>query len=421
MAERIVVVGLGAVTCLGRDLDTTWSALVAGRSGLKRHEALDSAVFRQSIAGLVEDFGPGSSAVDPAVDRLPARSIHLGLAAARAALADAGLGPKGEGGYDPDRVGLAIGSAFGGLDFLHAEASRMAARRSLAASPFLVPGVLINTTAGQVAEHLGLHGPSAAPANACSSGGHALAVGAMMLRAGDAELALCGATESAFTPPIVNAFSTMRALFARGEGDRGWDDPAQASRPFSVDRAGFVMAEGAAMLLLATTDAARRLGLRPKAELAGWALNTDGHHVSMPDGERIARCIALALEHSRCRPEAVDYYNAHGTSTTVNDRVETAAIKRVFGDHAGRLPVSSIKGALGHALGAAPAIEAAVCVRALADQVIPPTIHYRPDPELDLDYVPHEGRAACLNRVMSASFGFGGTNCVLIFRRWTDD
>lgn len=420
MADRIVVVGLGAVTCLGRDLDSTWSNLIAGHSGLKRRDSLDPSAYRVGIAGMVENFGPGSDDSDPALSRLPARSIHLGVAAARAAMASAGLGPNGEGGYDPYRVAVAIGSAFGGVDFLEAESARMAARKKLNASPFLVPSLLINLTNGQIAEQFGLYGPSVAPSNACSAGAHAIAMAAGMLRAGEADLALCGGTESAFTPPIVNAFATMRALFDRGEGDRGFGDPGQASRPFSGDRAGFVMSEGAAALMLATESTVRRLGLTPQAELAGWALNTDGHHISMPEPGRIARCISLALERSSLRADQVDYYNAHGTSTPVNDRVETGAIREVFGEHARQMPVSSIKGALGHALGAAPAIEAAVCVRALAEQFIPPTINYVPDPDLDLDYVPGQGRPARLDSVMSASFGFGGTNGVLVFRRWAD-
>ncbi len=294
----------------------------------------------------------------------------------------------------------------------------MARRRNLATSPYLVPGLIINQAAGQVAQHLGLYGPSVAPANACASGGHAIALGAMFLRAGEADLALCGAGESAFTAPIVNGFATMKALFARRSDDRAAADPSRASRPFSDDRAGFVLSEGAGMLALATESAARRLGLEPQAELVGHALNSDGYHLSTPHRGRVARCLATALERAGVRPEQVDYYNAHGTSTPVNDRVETEVLKAVFGPHASRLAISSIKGALGHSLGAASAIEAAVCVRALREQVIPPTINHRPDPELDLDYVPDEPRPARLETVMSASFGFGGTNNALILRRW---
>ena len=416
MTERIVVVGTGAVTCLGRDMDATWAALIAGKSGIRRHASLPIEDYRVDLAGMVEDFGPGSSNEDPAVSRLGARSIHLALASAREAWADSRL-DRMAGEFDPDRVALAIGSAFGGMDLYEAEQVKSARRKSLSTSPYLVPGLLINQMAGQVAQHLGAFGPSVAPANACATGGHAIALGGMFLRSGEADLAVCGGAESAFTPMIVNGFATMKALVGRKPGDRSEDDPGQASRPFSVDRAGFVMAEGAGMVVLATESTARKLGLTVQAILAGWALNSDGHHMAMPSGEKIARCLRLALHRSSIPPEEVDYYNAHGTSTPVNDRVETGAVKDVFGDHAGRLPISSIKGALGHGLGAASAIEAAVCVRALREQILPPTINYRADPELDLDYIPDQARPSGVRTVLSASFGFGGTNNALVLTR----
>lgn len=417
MAERIAVVGHAAVTCLGRDLDATWSGLLAGRSGIRRQASLPPERFLQDIGGMVADFGPGSPGEDPAVSRLAARSIHLGLAAARAAWADAHLNGHG---YDPDRVALVVGSAMGGVDLLDAETTRSAGRKNLAASPYLIPGLIINQTAGQIAQHLKLFGPSVAPANACASGGHAVALAAMLLRAGEADLALCGSAESAFTPPIVNGFATMKALIGRKPGDRSAEDPSQASRPFSVDRAGFVLSEGAGMLILATESTAKQMGLDPRAELLGWAMNSDGHHMALPDQNKIVHCLRTAITRAGITPDQVDYYNAHGTSTTVNDTLETAAIREVFGPHADRMPVSSIKGALGHSLGAASAIEAAICVRALREQMIPPTINYRPDPALTLDYVPGEGRPARIEIALSASFGFGGTNNALIFRRWTD-
>jgi 3-oxoacyl-[acyl-carrier-protein] synthase II len=418
MRQRIVVVGHAALTCLGRDIETTWSRLIAGRSGLRRHKALAPECFLQDVAGLVEEFGPGTADEDPAVAKLPARSLHLALAAARQAWSDA-FGPGG-GEIDAERVAVVVGSALGGIDILDEEMGKIAHRRSLATSPYLIPGLIVNQAAGQIAQHLGFHGPSVAPANACASGGHAIALGAMFLRAGEADLALCGAGESAFTPAIVNGFATMKTLLARKPEDRSARDPAQASRPFSVDRAGFILSEGAGIVVLATVEAASRLGLEVQAELASWALNSDGYHMAMPHGGRIARCLTMALERAGLEPSAIDYYNAHGTSTVVNDRVETEAIKEVFGDHARELPVSSIKGALGHSLGAASAIEAAVSVRALRDQVVPPTINYQPDPALDLDYVPGEARPVRLDAVMTASFGFGGTNNALILKRWSE-
>ena len=418
MPQRIVVVGHSALTCLGRDMERTWQGLFAGRSGLRRHAAFASESFLQDVAGVVEGFGPGTAGEDPAVAKLAARSLHLSLAAAREAWSDAI--PQGLADVDPERVAVVVGSALGGMDLLDSELTKMAHRRSLATSPYLIPGLIINQGAGQIAQHLGLHGPSVAPSNACASGGHAIAMAALFLRAGEADLALCGAAESAFTPAIVNGFATMKTLLGRKPEDRSADDPGQASRPFSIDRAGFVLSEGAGMLVLATESAARRFGLEVQAELAGWALNSDGHHMAMPHSGRIVRCLTLALERAGVRPDQIDYYNAHGTSTVVNDRVETEAVKEVFGAHVRALPVSSIKGALGHSLGAASAIEAAVSVRALRAQVVPPTINHRPDPELDLDYVPGVGRPARLDTVLTASFGFGGTNNALILKRWIE-
>ena len=415
MSESVFVVGHGAITCLGRDMDATWRGLVAGESGIRRHPSLDRGKYLQDVAGLVEGLDV-SRTEDREFARLSARFLGLGLAAARAAWADAGLDAVADR-IDRDRAAVAVGSAFGGADFLEAQQARMRKRGDLSVSPFLVPGLLINQAGGQVSQQLGLYGPGVAPANACASGGHAIILGAMMIKAGDADLALCGATESAFTPAIVNGFATMKALFSGKPGDRAEEDPSRASRPFSRDRAGFVMSEGAGMLVLASRRAVDRLGLRPQAELAGYALNSDGHHMSTPSPDRIRRCVAMAMEKAGVGAADVDYYNAHGTSTTINDRVETAVLKDVLGDRAASLPVSSIKGAIGHTLGAASAIEAAACLRALRDQVIPPTANYLADPELDLDYVPNEARAARLDVVMSASFGFGGTNNVLVLRR----
>ena len=413
MAERIFIVGHGAVTCLGPDMDSTWQALISGRSGIRRVPAFGADSFLQDIAGTVDHLEPDGGTNDRTISKLSARFLALAMKAAREAWSNSGLDRSG-GSHDPGRTAVVVGSAFGGVDFLESQQARMRKRQDHSVSPFLVPGLLINQAAGQLSQHLRLHGPSVAPSNACATGGHAIILGAMLLKAGDADLALCGASESAFTPAIVNGFSTMKALLQCKPGDRAETDPTQASRPFSLDRAGFVMAEGAAMLVLATESAVRRLALSPQAELLGYAMNSDGYHMAMPSLERIIECMTTALSRTGIVPGAIDYYNAHGTSTTLNDQVETQVVRTVFGDRARRLPVSSVKGALGHGLGAAAAIEAAVCVRSLRDQLIPPTINYQPDPELDLDYVANQARPEKLATVMSASFGFGGTNNVLI-------
>ncbi|WP_422926430.1 beta-ketoacyl-[acyl-carrier-protein] synthase family protein [Singulisphaera sp. PoT] len=415
MPQRIVVVGHAAITCLGPNMDLTWQRLIRGESGIQKHEAFSGGDFLQDIAGVVPDFGPGTPNADPAVSKLEARCIHLALAAAREAWAQAGPGVSA---CDPHRVAVLVGSALGGLDLLDTEQAQMMNRKNRAISPFVIPGLIINQCAGQISQHLGLYGPSVAPANACASGGHAIALGSMFLKSGEAEIAICGAAESAFTPAVVNGFATMKALLGKRREDRSLTDPSQSSRPFSADRAGFVLSEGAGMVVLATEAAAKKYDLPIQAVYHGHAINSDGYHMSMPSKEKIVHCLNSALNRAEIRPEDVDYYNAHGTSTVVNDRTETEVLKEVFGAQAARLPVSSIKGAIGHSLGAASAIEAAVSVRTLQEQLIPPTINHLRDPELDLDYVPGEARSAQVETVMSASFGFGGTNNALIFGRW---
>jgi 3-oxoacyl-[acyl-carrier-protein] synthase II len=422
MPKRVFVVGHSAVTCLGRDMNATWTGLIAGRSGLKRHDALGSDKFLRDVGGIVEGLNPGTPDEEPLVAKLEAKSIHLAVAAAKQAWADSGLDSRIAGtDYDPHRASVCIGTAFGGQDTHELETQRALRRKSLSIGPYLIPSLVLNQASGQVSQHLGLYGPSVSPANACAAGGHAIACAGMYLRAGEADLAVCGGTESTFTPPILNGFATMKALAHRREGDRAHDDASLASRPFSADRTGFVMSEGAAMLVIATEEAVKRLGLKIQAELLGWGSNSDGYHMTSPSKDRIVHLLRTTLQTYGLTLEQIDYYNAHGTSTPVNDRVETEVLKEVFGDLAHKLPISSIKGALGHALGAASAIEAAVCVRALLEQVIPPTINYLPDADLDLDYVPHHSRPAAIETLMSASFGFGGTNNVLIMKRGDHD
>lgn len=414
---RIVVVGYGAATCLGNDWPTTWANLLAGRGGLARNsQRLPADQFMVDIGGFVAGFGPGKGLEDLRLAKLEARFLHLGLAAAEEAWR-----PVKETAYDPDRVAVVATSAFGGVDLQENERKKAETRGRLNVGPYTVPGLLINQLGGQISQHLGLYGPGFAPSNACASGGHGLVMGAMLLRSGMSDMALCGASESAFVPSIVNAFATMKALAQIKPGDRASEDPSQASRPFSGDRCGFVMSEGAGMLALATLKEARRLNLEILGELVGVGVNSDGYHMAAPHGPRVEKCLRLALADAGLEPEAIDYYNAHGTSTPVNDATETAALKAVYGDHARRLAVSSIKGALGHSLGAASAIEAITTVESLRLGRIVPTINHVRDDALDLDYVPNQARTVDVRHAMSASFGFGGTNNALVFRGWKND
>ena len=414
---RIVIVGMGATSCLGRNWPATWAGLRDGRGGITRNtDRLPTEQFMTDIGGFVDGFGPNSPDSDPRISKLEARFIHLGLAAAEEAWK-----PLSGKSYDPDRVAVIAASAFGGVDLQDNERRKAEARGRLNMGPYTVPGLLINQLGGQISQHLGLLGPGFGPSNACASGGHALVLGAMLIRLGMADLALCGASESVFVPSVVNSFATMKALAVIKTGDRAFDDPSQSSRPFSVDRAGFVMSEGSGMIALSTLDEARRLNLEILGELTGMAVNSDGYHMAAPFQPQIEKCLRLALKDAGIETDCIDYYNAHGTSTTVNDSTETLALKGVYGDFTKQIPVSSIKGALGHSLGAASALEAITTVESLRRGEIVPTINHVFDPELDLDYVPGEARSKPILHAMSASFGFGGTNNSLVFRRWNDD
>ncbi len=415
--SRIVVVGVGAVTCLGHDWPTTWAGLESGRGGLRRDtKRLPSDKFLVDIGGFVEGVGPGTPGEDPRLAKLEARFLHLGLKAA-----DEAWKPLAGKSIDADRVGVVAASAFGGVDLLEQERAKAESRGRLNLGPYTIPALLINQLGGQISQHLGLYGPGFGPSNACASGGHAIILAAMLLRAGMADFVLCGASESTFVPSIVNAFATMKALATIKPTDRAFEAPEQASRPFSADRCGFVMSEAAAMLAITTLEQAREHGLEILAELAGMAVNSDGHHMAAPYAPRIEKCLNLAIKDSGLTPGRIGHYNAHGTSTSVNDATETQALTTVFGEHARRLPISSIKGALGHSLGAASAIEAITTVESLRRGRIVPTINYVADPELTLDYVPDNSRPCDIEYAMSASFGFGGTNNALVFRRWNDE
>jgi beta-ketoacyl-acyl-carrier-protein synthase II len=406
--RRVAVTGLGAVTPLGLDAPSTWDAAVSGRSGVDWIRSFDASDYPVRIASEVKGFEP-EAVVGPKDARRLERNVVLAVAAAREAWADAGVD-----GIDPARAGILVGSAVGGIVGILEQDGVRRERGHNRVSPWFLPNVLVDSASGQIAIDLGLRGPNYAPVSACATGSHAVGEGAETIRRGDADVVLAGGTEACMHPVILAGFCAMRGLVAEEE------DPTRASRPFDATRAGFVMGEGACVLVLEELERAVGRGARIYAEVLGYGTSNDAHHMAQPDPESVgvAEMMRSALTRSRVEPEQVGYINAHGTSTPYNDRDETNAIKRVFGEHAYRLAVSSTKSVLGHLFGAAGAVEAMMCVRALSDGVLPPTINYRnPDPECDLDYVPNEARRTQVDVALSNAMGLGGHNaCVLLGR-----
>ena len=405
---RVVVTGLGAVTPLGLDARTTWEAAVAGRSGVGFIESFDATGYPVRIASEVKGFDPGAVVGAKDARRLE-RNVVLAVAAAREAWSDAAMD-----GIDPARAGILVGSAIGGVTGVLAQQEVLRERGHSRVSPWFLPNVLVDSATGQIAMDLGLRGPNYAPVSACATGSHAVGEAAELIGRGDADVVLAGGTEACMHPIILAGFCAMRGLVAEEV------DPTLASRPFDATRAGFVMGEGACVLLLEDLERARSRGARVYAEVLGYGGSNDAHHMAQPDPESVgvAEMMRSALERAAVEPERVGYINAHGTSTPQGDLAETRAIKEVFGDHAYELAVSSTKSVLGHLFGAAGAVEAMMCVLALHEGVLPPTINYRtPDPECDLDYVPNEARRVQVDVALSNAMGLGGHNaCVLLGR-----
>jgi beta-ketoacyl-acyl-carrier-protein synthase II len=406
--RRVVVTGLGAVTPLGLDAQSTWDAAVAGRSGIDWIRSFDASDFPVRIASEVKGFDP--EAVVGAKDaRRLERNVILAVAASREAWADAGVE-----GVDPARAGILVGSAIGGVVGILEQDEVRRDRGHNRVSPWFLPNVLVDSASGQIAIDLGLRGPNYAPVSACATGSHAVGEAAETIRRGDADVVLAGGTEACMHPVILAGFCAMRGLVAEEE------DPTLASRPFDATRAGFVMGEGACVMVLEELERAVARGARIYAEVLGYGTSNDAHHMAQPDpgSVGVAEMMRSALTRSGVEPERVGYVNAHGTSTPYNDVAETNAIKAVFGPHAYELAVSSTKSVMGHLFGAAGAVEAMMCVRALHDGVLPPTINYRtPDPECDLDYVPNEPRETKVEVALSNAMGLGGHNaCVLLGR-----
>jgi 3-oxoacyl-[acyl-carrier-protein] synthase II len=407
--RRVVVTGLGAVTPIGADAPSTWRAAVAGESGIDFIRSFDASEFPVRVAAEVKDFDPTQVAPPKTARRLD-RNVLLSLGAAREAVADARL----DGAYSPDRVGILFGTAIGGIMGIVEQVDVLRDRGPSRVAPTFIPNVLVDTASGQLAISLGFRGLNYAPVSACATGSTAVGEAAEVIKRGDADAVLAGGAEAALTPLILAGFCAMRGLAAEEE------HPPRASRPFDATRAGFVIGEGACVLVLEELEAAQRRGATVYAEILGYGMSNDAHHLAQPDPESVgvAEMMRRALDRAGVEPERVGYINAHGTSTPLGDAAETRAIKEVFGDHAYRLAVSSTKSVTGHCFGAAGAIEAMMCVLAVRDGVLPPTMNYvHPDPACDLDYVPNEARQTQVEIALSNAMGLGGHNgCVLVGR-----
>jgi 3-oxoacyl-[acyl-carrier-protein] synthase II len=406
--RRVAVTGLGAITPIGNDAPSTWRAAVAGESGIDFIRAFDPTGFPVRIAAEVKDFDP-TTVASPKEARKLDRNVLLALGAAKEAVADAGLN-----GFEPDRVGIVFGSAIGGFLGIMEQSEVLRERGPDRVSPNFLPNVLVDSASGQLAISLGIKGPNYAVVSACATGSHAVGEAAELIKRGDADAVLAGGTEACMHPLILAGFCAMRGLVAEEE------HPPRASRPFDATRAGFVMGEGACVLVLEDLDTARARGAPVHAEVLSYGASNDAHHMAQPEPEAtgVADMMRAALRRARVDPEQVGYINAHGTSTPLGDLAETRAIKQVFGDHAYRLAVSSTKSVMGHCFGAAGAIEAMMCVLALRDGLLPPTINYEHrDPECDLDYVPNEAREAQIEVALSNAMGLGGHNGCVLFGR----
>jgi len=409
--RRVAVTGIGLLTPLGNDLATNWENLQSGRSGIGRITRFDASQLSVHIAGEVRDFDPAAFIDKRDLKKMDA-FCQYAVAAAQMAMDDATLRIEAD---DADRTGVILGVGMGGMETIERVARKYHDTGSERVGPFFVPRLCANMAPAHIAIRFGARGANHAVMSSCASGGDAIGEATRLIRFGYQDIVLAGGSEAGITPMCVSGFAAMRALSTRN------GDPQRASRPFDRERDGFVLSEGAAILVLEELEHAVARGARVYAEIAGFAANSDAHHITAPsaDGDGAARCMHLALRDGGLDPCDIDYVNAHGTSTPYNDAIETLAIKRVFGEYAARLAVSSTKSMTGHALGAAGAMEAAFTALSIHNQVMPPTInHEHPDPACDLDYVPNRARAASIRAALSNSFGFGGANTCLAFRSY---
>jgi 3-oxoacyl-[acyl-carrier-protein] synthase II len=411
LKRRVVVTGLGMVSPLGTGVEKTWNALLQGKSGVGRITRFDPTGFDTQIAAEVKDFAP-----EKFIDKKEARRmdifIQYAMAAAIMAMEDSQFKVTPE---NAERVGVVVGAGLGGLTTIETFHKVLLEKGPGRISPFFIPMLIVNEAPGQISMRFGAKGPNSSVVTACATGNHNIGDAWKMIQRGDADAILAGGVESTITPLALSGFNAMKALSTRNS------EPERASRPFDKDRDGFVMGEGAGIILLEEMDHALKRGAKIYAEIVGYGLTGDAYHITAPapDGEGAARCMAMALRDAGLRPEEVDYINAHGTSTDYNDLYETIAIKTVFKEHARKIPISSTKSMTGHLLGGAGGVESIITVLAIYRGMIPPTINYEtPDPRCDLDYVPNVARQANVRVALSNSFGFGGTNAVLIFKKF---
>jgi len=413
LARRVVVTGLGLICGVGNSTEEVWQNLLAGRSGICRITQFDASQFACQIAAEVKNFDP-LQYIDKKEIKKMGRFIHLAIAAADEAFKGSGLQVTPE---NATQVGVHIGSGIGGFDVIEREHKNLLNGGPRKISPFFIPAAIVNLAAGHVSIRLGAKGPNEATCTACTSSAHSIGDAYKIILRGDADVMIAGGTEAAVTPMSVGGFSAMRALSTRN------DAPEKSSRPWDSARDGFVIGEGAGILILEELELARRRGAKIIAEIVGYGMSGDAYHITAPaeNGDGAYRVMLNTLKDAGVQSQQIGYVNAHGTSTDMGDRLETVAIKRAFGDYAYKLPVSSTKSMTGHLLGGAGGLEAGITVLALRDQTLPPTINLEnPSPECDLDYIPNEARKANVEYAMSNSFGFGGTNGALLFRRWTE-
>ena len=412
MTRRVVVTGVGLVCALGIGTEETWKNLLAGQSGVAAITLFDPTCFDCRIAGEVKGFDPLNWLEKKELKKM-GRFIQLALAGADFAVRMANWKPEQS---DLDEVGVYVSSGIGGFDIIEREHGKLLSGGPNKISPFFIPSAIINLASGQISIRYGARGPNSATATACSASAHAIGDSFKIVERGAAEMMICGGTEATITAMGIGGFASMKALSTRN------DEPARASRPFDAQRDGFVVGEGAGILILESLEHAQKRHAPILAEIVGYGMSGDAYHMTQPaeNGDGAYRVMKAALKDAKLAPEAVGYVNAHGTSTPIGDAIETTALKRLFGESAKQVPVSSTKSMTGHLLGGAGGLEAGISVLALRDQVLPPTINYEnPDPACDLDYVPNQARKASFDYSLSNSFGFGGTNAALVFKRWS--